>query len=105
MKYEEKDIIWCHWDLIKFLEEKYLTEENVIGVSEYGNTKDEKKAVIDYKIYMKKCGDLYKADIFTTEENKDEYQFDSFDELQEFVDNLPCDHPEYKERPMELVEL
>lgn len=54
---------------------------------------------------MKKCGDLYKADIFITEENKDEYQFDSFGELQEFVDNIPCDHPEYKERPMELVEL
>lgn len=43
MKYDGKDIIWCHWDLIKFLQEKDLTEENVIGVSEYRETKDGKR--------------------------------------------------------------
>ena len=71
---------------------------------EYRETKDGKKVVLDYKIYMKKRGDLYAVDIFTAEENKDEYQFDSFDELKKFVDNLPYEHPEYKERPMELAE-
>lgn len=104
MKYDGKDIIWCHWDLVRFLQKKDLTEEKVIGVSEYRETKDGKKVVLDYKIYMKKRGDLYAVDIFTAEENKDEYQFDSFDELKKFVDNLPYEHPEYKERPMELAE-
>ena len=105
MKYDGKDIIWCHWDLIRFLQKKDLTEEKVIGVSGYRKTKEGKNVVLDYKIYMKKSGDLYKAHIFTTEQDKDEHQFDSFGELQEFVDNLPYDHPEYKERPMDLVEL
>lgn len=63
MKYDGKDIIWCHWDLIRFLQKKDLTEEKVIGVSGYRKTKEGKNVVLDYKIYMKKA-EIYIRPIF-----------------------------------------
>lgn len=104
-EYEGKKIIWCHWDLIRFLKEKYLTEQEVIGVVGFEKTKDGKEIVLDYKIYMKKEEEKYKVDVFTSKTEKDEFSFESFGDLQEFVDYLPYRYPEYKERPAELVVL
>lgn len=100
--YEGKNIIWCHWDIIKFLNEKDLDENEIIGVADYRKTKNGRNAIVDFMIYIKHTDNKFEVDIFTSDTDKDNYKFDDFFDMIEFVDNLSWEHPEYKERPTRL---
>lgn len=90
-----KKKIYCHWDIIRFLEEEKvsndcITLEHIEGETHY-----------DLMVYLYKEGDKYLVDVYKSENENDfdRFSFDDFREARDFVYYLPYKHPEYKERP------
>ncbi|MCM1216011.1 MAG: hypothetical protein NC548_16000 [Lachnospiraceae bacterium] len=102
IKYNDKDIIWCHWDLVRFLNEDHV-KDNVIGVSDNRKTTTGRDALVDFRIYLFKSDDKFEVDIFTTDADKDNFKFNTFDKARDFADSIPYKHPEYSERPSRLI--
>lgn len=101
---ENIKILWCHWDLFRFFTEEHLNN-GIVGLCSYETMKDTKKQVIlDYRIYMYKENDKFIVDVYKDEDNKDSFQFNTYNDAHEFMDTLDCIHPEYLERPARIID-
>jgi hypothetical protein len=97
----DKQKVYCHWDLIRFISEEALEKycvsvEDVMGKSHF-----------ELMIYLYKDGKKYTIQIHKSEKEKDFdlYTFDSLDDLKDFFESLFYKHPEYKERPYVKIEI
>ena len=91
----DKEKIYCHWDIIRFLKEEQVSNK-CIALEHVGG-----KVHYDLMVYLYKEGEKYLVDIYKSEDENDfdRFLFDDFREVRDFVDYLPYKHPEYKERP------
>ena len=95
-----KQKVYCHWDLVRFISEEALEEhcvsvEDVMGTSHF-----------ELMIYLYKDGKKYIIQIYKSEKENDFdlYTFDSLNNLKDFWESLFYKHSEYKERPYVKVE-
>lgn len=102
LKFGDKSIIWCHWDLARFLEEENANlNKHVIGLNTYMNRKDNGEQVLmDLRIFLYKEDDKFKVRVYEDDENFKIFEFDTFDEARDEFDMIPYRHPEYQSRPM-----
>lgn len=120
MNMEPKNLVYCHWDLIRFItEEKMIidgvfrtlsvTAEDVLELRMYlGKTDDGK--FYEVRIYKTNPKQIYihdvKDQILFYDEN-DEYatfQFEDFKDALDFLSTISYRHPEYRNRPMRKLE-
>lgn len=102
LKFGDKNIVWCHWDITRFLEETNADlDKNVIGMNTFMTRKDNGESVLmDLRIFLYKEGDKFKVRVYEDDEKFKIFEFDTFDEARDEFDMLPYNHPEYRERPM-----
>lgn len=113
-------IIFCHWDLLRFLEQKHMVNDNgedmTLSVTAAGD--------MECKLFLKKHDTGYDVTVIKCEENGnytpheddnvDSYEenneqavfhFKDFDKARSFLDNLGYFHKEYAVRPMEKLDI
>lgn len=94
-----KEKIYCHWDIIRFLKEDQVSDKCIA----LGHVEGE--ILYALMIYLYKEGDKYLVDIYKSEDENDfdRFSFDDFEKARDFIDTLPHKHPEYKERPFAKI--
>lgn len=113
--------LYCHWDLVRFVEEKHLKQEDgtflTLSVTDGDKLeymiflgKDDATSEYEVRVYKCKPDDEYVQhegdDVKHFEEN-DEYIaffFDNYDQAHHFVEWLPYWHSEYYVRPGRLID-
>jgi len=120
--------IYCHWDLVRFITEDHLKKDGSFRTMSVTHTIQKKnKETVSYemmiflgksdsgneyevRVYKSKPDDKYvpkEQDKVKRYEENDEFAtfyFNDFEKAHEFVDCLDYRHPEYKARPMEVIE-
>lgn len=104
-KFDNKKILWCHWDLTRFLSPSNANLDNfVIGMSDYRNLKDTgEQVLVDLRIFLYLENDRYIIRVYTTDDSFDILSYNDAETAFSEFNMLPYNHPEYKERPMKIV--
>lgn len=103
-KLEKNMIIWFHWDLFRFISDDDL-DGRAIGICEFNKLKESgKECIVDYRMYLYKENNEYIVLIYTSDKDYDKFTFKNFNSAYVFLDNLPYKHPQYKERPMRILD-
>ena len=112
MQLEKK--LFCHWDLFRFLEEEHIINENItVSIIETGDLElmiflaKQEESLNEYEVRVYKTENTgkyipFEEDNVKSIEENDEYItfiFNDFKSAHNFVDWLPYNHPEYRERP------
>lgn len=100
MNISEMKKLYVHWDLVRFMTEDKL-DNDCMTLAYYGKNNE----IYDLMVYLFKENDKWFVLVYESEEsnNYDTYDFDNFEDARDFVDYLPYNHPEYKERPFKKV--
>ena len=93
-------VVYCHWDIFRFMKEKVFAESKCSAVS-ITDSKD-----IELMIFLgkKEDGEGYNVRVYTTETEFDNFDFDDFGSAHKFIDNLAYEHPEYRKRPTRKID-
>lgn len=104
--FEGKNVVWCHWDLIRFLSEDNVNfETDIVGLCDYRTRKDTKEEVmVDLRVFYYKENDKYILRIYKDDETFDIMSFDTSAEGFRVFEMLPYNYPEYAVRPFKIVE-
>jgi len=101
---KDKSIMWCHWDLIRFLtEDKCDMNTSIIAECSYEELKDGTPVYLDYRIYLYKEDNKYIVQVYVDHYNYNRYEYNTFDEAINFMDDMPYTHKELSKRPMRIV--
>lgn len=112
-----KNKIFCHWDLVRFVKEKHLKNDDgtflTLSVTNGRNLelmiflgKDESDSYYEVRVHKNEPEDKYipnEYDKVTRYEENDEYAtffFEEYDDACCFIELLGCAHPEYRKRPV-----
>lgn len=112
--------LFCHWDLVRFVEEKHLQNEDgtfsTLSVTD-GNEyefmiflgKDNSGFGYEVRVYKCNSEDKYvpnEHDNVSRYEENEEYAtffFGEYEAAHKFIDELSYSHPEYKKRPVQKI--
>lgn len=99
------DIIWCHWDLLRFLSaDKVDLNKYIVAVGHKSSLKDSNdEVIIDYRIYLYKESDKFIIQVYISDTEYDILEYVNVDEALENLDMLPYNFPKYKTRPMRVL--
>lgn len=115
-----KNKMFCHWDLLRFISEKHLQQDDgtfrTLSVTDGDKLefmiflgKDDTNSCYEVRVYKNKPGNKYvpnEYDKISRYEENDEYAtffFDKYDDAQDFISMLGYLHPEYKTRPVKKI--
>lgn len=115
-----KNKIFCHWDLVRFVSEKHLQEDDgtflTLSVTDGDKLefmiflgKDDSNSCYEVRVYKNAPSDKYvpnEYDNVIRYEENDEYAtffFDKYEHAQNFTQLIGPVHPEYKKRPVKKI--
>lgn len=119
MQVEKK--LFCHWDLVRFVTEDYLLQEDgtfvTLSVTDGENSelmiflgKDESNSEYEVRVYKNDPNDKYVPNEFDNvksyEENNEyaSFFFDEYEDAHEFTESIGYNHPEFSTRPVKEIE-
>ena len=112
--------LFCHWDLVRFVSEKYLQKDDgtflTLSVTDGDKWelmiflgKDDSNSCYEVRVYKSEASDKYvpnKNDKVSRYEENDEYAtffFDKYEDAHSFTEMVGYLHPEYQKRPVQEI--